>query len=56
MGKCCSFKDAKWRVLTEDENTSQPTSTEIFFGECDSVFHAAKLDEINKWKLFETFI
>ena len=56
VGKCCSFKDAKWKTLPDEENASQPTFSETFYGESDPLFNQAKIDEINKWNLFETFI
>jgi transposase InsO family protein len=55
-GKCCTFKNAKWRPITDDESSIEPVYNELFFGHCDAVFDAAKQDEIQKWKTFKTFI
>ena len=54
-GKCCDFKDVKWRDIHNEELDDQPTVTETFYGDCDPIFDSAKQDEIQKWKLFKTF-
>ena len=52
-GKCCSFENASWKPIAEDEN--QPVYSEIFYGCCDSEFDVAKQEEIDKWRQFNTF-
>ena len=56
-GKCCSFKNASWKPLTDQNSVheEEPTSNEVFYGLCDPVFDHAKLEEIEKWKTFKTF-
>ena len=37
-GKCCSFQNAKWRAVDDNEITNESTPNEILFGQCSSVF------------------
>ncbi len=56
-GKCCSFKNAAWKPYNETiANDTEPTTNELFYGDCDSAFDQAKHEEMEKWKLFKTFI
>ena len=56
-GKCCSFKNATWKPVAENQaDETEPISHEVFYGGCDSAFDQAKEEEIEKWKLFKTFI
>ena len=52
-GKCCSFKDASWRPISED--VEEQSSQETFYGTSDSSFDLPKKQEIEKWKVFKTF-
>ena len=54
-GKCCSFKNVSWRHVSDDGNDSN-SSHEVFYGPVDSNFDKAKNDEIDKWKMFKTFV
>ena len=52
-GKCCSFKDVSWKA-TENENVTSDT----FYGtksDDHASFILPKLQEIEKWKQFQTF-
>jgi hypothetical protein len=54
-GKCCSFKNVSWRPVSQVSDNDDHTSNEVFYGLCDPVFDCAKREEIEKWKLFNTF-
>ena len=56
QGKCCSFKDVRWRPIVDSENDQEHASQEVFYGLCDPAFDRAKLEEIEKWRLFQTFL
>ena len=53
QGKCCSFKDASWRPA----DNANAGSLDTFHGSVpdDDAFALPKMQEIEKWKQFETF-
>ena len=59
IGKCCDFKNVLWRRIDDQEQqvNDESQTEETFFGKCteDHTYDSAKLEEIGKWKRFNTF-
>ena len=55
-GKCCSFKNVSWRPTDNQEDSTSAVEETFFTSSDDDVqFKAAKQEEIQKWKDFDTF-